>query len=1043
MQLELESVVEAFERARSSDPTTELRDFAPEPAHPQYLEIMVELIRADLEFSFQDQRPRPLRHYLDRFPVVLKDRAALTQVAFEEYRLSFNAGLARTPTDYAKQYRIDTSHWPSWSLRDPTSSVVSRPLEMAELDEMATTRQSERISNGEFVIVPRLKCSFPDVGTRFGDFELVDELGRGAFGRVFLARQDDLAGRLVALKVTVEPNAEPQRLAELQHTNIVPIYSVHRVGHLQAVCMPFLGSATLADVCRELWRGECTPTAGREFVEAVLAQRASIPVEPEPAQCQDRGFTKPFGESSVTRQLLADLSYEDAVIWVTARIADGLAHAHERGVIHRDLKPANILVSDDGLPLILDFHLSTLIPSRGSDAAVVGGTLPYLAPEHIETLQTGGTVNVTSDVYALGVILFELLTGRIPFPVRRGPAGQLIQQMLADRRSGPLPLRHLNSSVSPDVESIIAHCLWADPARRYSSARELQTDLERHLKDLPPRFARRGSLRERARKWTRRHPRIASATTIGICAAVLMLGLAAGLIAGKQQLARVAATDKARQFDLEWADALPPLATHHVDFGSLNEAIQTGNQLLKRQNAWESNRWRDEPPLTLLDAPGQQSFEQAIIELRCLVAAGCIRAAERVDDPARSDRLLSDAARLIKLSSEFFTRTPRALLLQHARLEACRGHSDTARTLREVAGTVSVDTPFERHLLAFALKSHEADESLMQWLREESPQNPLVWYMLGNLLGDKERHVEAVECYSSSIAIAPQMVWAYLFRGNLRYLDEQFDLARKDFESALKIRPNWSPALFGRALVSQAQGRYQDALNDMSSALEHGATETQIYFVRSRLRAQLGDLEGAECDREQGLKLIPTDWSGWVSRGVHQLPRSPEKALADFRKAASLKPGSAEPWKNIASVLSEKLGNVEEAVEAMDRVIERSPEAPKAFATRGVLHARLGRRAKAHRDGEAALRLDQSPDTLYRVCAIFAQTSVREPRDSVIALSLFQEAARRNPRLVLSYLSRDSDLEPLAETVPFRDFASLLRELVSPDSLANSVQLGN
>ncbi len=90
--------------------------------------------------------------------------------------------------------------------------------------------------------------AFPDVGTTFLGFRLIDELGRGAFGRVYLARQGDLAGRMVALKVSTEMSGESQTLAQLQHTNIVPIYSAHRVGPLQAVCMPFFGRTTLADV---------------------------------------------------------------------------------------------------------------------------------------------------------------------------------------------------------------------------------------------------------------------------------------------------------------------------------------------------------------------------------------------------------------------------------------------------------------------------------------------------------------------------------------------------------------------------------------------------------------------------------------------------------------------------------------------------------------------------------------------------------------------------------------------------------------------------
>ena len=107
-----------------------------------------------------------------------------------------------------------------------------------------------------------------------------------------------------------------------------------------------------------------------------------------------------------------ELGYVQAVLWLVARLADGLAHAHERGILHRDLKPANILLGDDGEPLLLDFNLAadTKLRSHAS-AALIGGTLPYMAPEHLQALKDGTRLpDARSDLYSLGAILFELLT---------------------------------------------------------------------------------------------------------------------------------------------------------------------------------------------------------------------------------------------------------------------------------------------------------------------------------------------------------------------------------------------------------------------------------------------------------------------------------------------------------------------------------------------------------------------------------------------------------------------------------------------------------
>src|SRR5206468_1741103 len=156
------------------------------------------------------------------------------------------------------------------------------------------------------------------------------------------------------------------------------------------------------------------------------------PLGPADASAVLAGEALPqIGETKGTAilQMLQGLSFVQAVLWLASRLADGLAHAHERGILHRDLKPANILLTDEGQPMLLDFNLAEDTKRRPTaSAALLGGTLPYMAPEQLRALQGGHRpLDGRSDLYALGVILFELLTGRHPFRFRSGPPRDVLE----------------------------------------------------------------------------------------------------------------------------------------------------------------------------------------------------------------------------------------------------------------------------------------------------------------------------------------------------------------------------------------------------------------------------------------------------------------------------------------------------------------------------------------------------------------------------------------------------------------------------------------
>ena len=307
----------------------------------------------------------------------------------------------------------------------------------------------------------------------FGRFSIVRELGRGGFGVVFLA-EDTVLGRRVALKVPrpevlVTPEfrrrflREAEAASRLDHPHIVPVYEVGEEGPVCYIASAYCEGSTLAQ-----W---------------LHTQTKPVPVR-------------------VASRLVAVL-------------AAAVAHAHERGILHRDLKPGNILLQQQEgnvltaggprdelgfLPRICDFGLAKLLDQASEEtrSGVPIGSPAYMAPE-----QASGRLREHghgTDVYALGVILYEILTGR---PPHRGETDLETLRMIADL--DPPSLRALRPGLPRDLERITLKCLEKRPGRRYSSTSELTADLHRYL-DGKPVHARPVSVWERAGKWARRRP---------------------------------------------------------------------------------------------------------------------------------------------------------------------------------------------------------------------------------------------------------------------------------------------------------------------------------------------------------------------------------------------------------------------------------------------------------------------------------------------------------------------------------------------------------
>jgi len=390
---------------------------------------------------------------------------------------------------------------------------------------------------------------------QLGDYRILREVGRGGMGVVYEAEQVSL-GRRVALKVlpfaaAIDPKQrqrfqiEAQAAAQLHHPHIVPIFNVGCDQGIHYYAMQFVEGRSLAAVLHELRHDHKAPAGvGRSSVSVALQSTDEAPpssagaldagpartaaLEPSTVDPDQRALT---GPETVSTQSL-DLSSSNSALAPTAvgpvhqnrafcrnvarlgaEAADALDHAHGLGILHRDIKPANLLIDPHGALWITDFGLARF-PSDLSltHTGDIVGTLRYTSPE--QALARRGVVDQRTDIYSLGVTLYELLTLRPAFDGRDHQ--ELLRQIALDE---PVSPRRLNPAVPRDLETIVLKAMAKDPSSRYATAQELAADLSRFLDDQPI-LARRPGAPERALRWTRRHKEL-----VAWAAAILVLAL--------------------------------------------------------------------------------------------------------------------------------------------------------------------------------------------------------------------------------------------------------------------------------------------------------------------------------------------------------------------------------------------------------------------------------------------------------------------------------------------------------------------------------------
>ena len=722
-----------------------------------------------------------------------------------------------------------------------------------------------------------------DAPVEFGDYELLEVIGRGSQGVVYRARQKSL-NRVVALKLialghwATEPHVkrfrrEAEAAASLNHPRIVPIYEV---GERDGACYFSMG-----------------------LVEG--------------------------------GQLDATLNHEPMQIGTAVELISKLArtvqYAHDHHILHRDIKPGNILVDADGEPHLTDFGLARLVETDSTMTRTreVLGTPSYMAPEQA----TGETAKFgkATDVYGLGAVLYHLLAGRPPFV--GGTTYETIQLLLNNE---PRPLRALNSKIDRELSTICLKCLEKDPQRRYSSALELAEDLEHWLKHEPI-HARRTGILARGMKWVQRKPAAAIAAV-----SLVALAAAVGVIISKSEWLRPPpqagiavlpfenlSADKA---DAYFADAIQDeILTRLSKISDLKVIARTSTQ-----------HYKSKP--TNLPTIGKQLGVAYILEGNVQKIADAVRVNVQLIKAVNSSHVWADTFDR-KLTDIFSVQS------EVARAIAEQLHSKLTSQEQQIiaAAPTKNHEAYDAYLrgLAYTLRTQRTPGnslSAQKYLREASQLDPsfaLAWALLAytnavgyhtmNLQPTDALREETRQAAETAVALQPNLGEAVLAKGYYHYAClKDYDTAVRYLEEARTLLPNNSRILHSLADVERTRGRwdqsddyfnqaerldprdvllltqhalslnvvrrFDDALQRLEQVLEITPDDVDTSVIKAAIAQAQGDLPKA-ATLLAPLNPNPNDFGAWIIRTYHATLQRDCKAIIAQLQQILAKPDPA------------------------------------------------------------------------------------------------------------------------------------------------------
>jgi tetratricopeptide (TPR) repeat protein len=915
-----------------------------------------------------------------------------------------------------------------------------------------------------------------------GEYRLVREIGRGGMGVVYEAEQESL-GRRVALKV-LAPEAlrdprylqrfqrEARAAARLHHTHIVPVFGVGEDQGTHYYVMQYIEGRPLGEVLAELRRlradaspgsgpapdsaaGEVGAGAGRSpsaapgppsSVEVARSlwegrSRAAPPqdpaaaIDPDVITRRENGATPPApqapgssaadaGAGSTSRPLSdPHRPYAQSVAHIGAQVAEALEYAAQQGVLHRDIKPSNLLLDVWGNVWLTDFGLAKA--SGTPDLTRTGdllGTLRYMAPERFQ-----GRADVRSDVYALGLTLYEALALRPAFD----EAGQM-QLMQQITTAEPLRLDRLTPPLPRDLVTVVHKAMAKAPGDRYQTAGALAEDLHRFLEDRPIAARRLGVL-EQAWRWGRRNPALA-----GLLAALLALALLAsggGVWLVQQRAERqTEAARQAQELRQEVGTALAQAVRlrHGFHFGQGRELLEQARQRLAPAEPDDLRRQVDQALADLdlaerLDGArlraasiGEQGkFDFAGAERRyaaAFAAAGLSRAGD--DSAALAARVNASAVRaeLVGALDDWASicRDParRAWLLTVVREADPDPARDRLRqpelwrddaALTRVAREVRAPELSPQLATALGRALHESGRDAAQLLSAAQARFPNDFWLnfdLGGTLYNAKRWNEALGYYRAALALRPEAVAVHNSLGNTLNAKGQLDEAIAHYQDALRLDPEYALAHYNLGNALKAKGQLDEAIAHYQEALR---LDPELAYAHNNLGLALyarGQLDQAIAHYQDALRLDPGlalahNNLGWVLKAKGQL----DEAIAHYQEALRLDPEYALAHNNLGNALKAK-GQLDEAIAHYQDALRLGPTLALAHYNLGVALTAKGQLDEAIAHYQDALWLDPK----YAMAHNNLGNALYDKGQPDEAITHYQDALRLDPKFAYAHI---------------------------------------